>query len=201
MRNISLSTQLFLLNLSLLIIPRSNEHVKCTVKDTVTANSFCMTANELVRCFGKSEVLIEMQSLKNFQIISVLPDLTLPRCFLCTIRSACQSRLAKDDSIRYYPPLLSEAYAVHSCSNLYVSDYTYLYFFGIFVLLNKEHQTTCRYKKKTKKKNIPTYQQTFKNKKASNNPLPYATIFEAGFTGNAGISVNDTSKKETPKPL
>lgn len=40
-----------IINLCLFIIPRSNEHVRCTVKDTTTANSFRMTANELFDLF------------------------------------------------------------------------------------------------------------------------------------------------------
>jgi len=50
-------------------------------------------------------------------------------------------------------------------------------------------------------KAILTYQQTFKNKMVCNSPLPYSTIFEVVFTGNAGRSVNYTSRKETCEPL
>ena len=44
-------------------------------------------------------------------------------------------------------------------------------------------------------KTILTYQQTFKNKMVCNNALPYSIIFEVVFTGNAGRSVNYTSKR------
>lgn len=47
----NLSTQQLLLNLSLFIIPPSNKHVRCTVKDTATASSFCMTAKKLFDLF------------------------------------------------------------------------------------------------------------------------------------------------------
>jgi len=103
----------------------------------------------LVHCFGKSEILIEMQSLKNFQIISqyylISHCLAVSHsCLEVPVSCGSQRTIISDIIPHFFQKLM----LYFSCSNLYASDYIYLYFFGIFVLLNKEHKTTCRYKKK-----------------------------------------------------